>query len=126
MKRLEDEESIQINLSSDILFDFDESEIREDAEDVLKNIIPIIQKFNNAEVKIVGHTDSIGTNLYNQNLSLARAKACENWIKERIDLTTQRFISDGKGETVPISSNDTDENRQKNRRVEITINKNNK
>lgn len=120
----EDEETIQIDLSSDILFDFDKDNIKENSEEILSNLIPIIKKFPNAEVLIVGHTDSLGIESYNLDLSVRRAGSCKRWILERLQIENQTFIIQGKGETEPIASNDTPEDQQKNRRVEITIKKN--
>lgn len=69
LKKLEakqDEEMIQINLAADILYDFDKYSIRDDAQDTLKNLIPIVNKFPNAEILIIGHTDAIGTDTHNK------------------------------------------------------------
>jgi outer membrane protein OmpA-like peptidoglycan-associated protein len=124
LKAQEDPETIRINISSDVLFDFDKYEIRTDAEETMKNLIPIINAFGDAYVTITGHTDSIGTDAYNEDLSLKRAQSCLNWIQQRISRKAQYFQVQGQGSRSPVALNDTTENRQKNRRVELIIKKN--
>jgi outer membrane protein OmpA-like peptidoglycan-associated protein len=119
-----DKEFIRIKLASDILFDFDKYVITADAENILKNLIPILNKYDRCEVSIIGHTDSIGNNAYNDRLSLQRANACRDWILQNIAMKYQTFASKGMGESRPLVPNDSPENRKKNRRVEIAIKKN--
>lgn len=129
MKKLEaeeDEETISIELLSDILFDTDSADLKPEAEETLKNLLPIIKKFDRGEVLIIGHTDDTGQEAYNQELSLKRARACQAWIIDRGEITNQTFVLKGLGESRPAVSNDSDENRQKNRRVEVIITKNRK
>ena len=80
---------------------------------VLKNDYP------GAIFVVGGHTDSAGKNEYNQDLSERRAKAVLDYMKVRVDTT--KYTSVGYGETKPIESNDTDEGKQKNRRVEFNV-----
>ncbi len=118
---------IKIEMSGDILFDFDNASIRNVAEPTLNNIIEVIQKYHAKNILIEGHTDSKGSDTYNLKLSKKRADSVKNWLLHNSDINKNIIKTEGWGETKPIVENtnkdgsDNPLNRQKNRRVEITI-----
>lgn len=124
----ETETEIKVELSGDVLFDFDRWDIRPEAEPVLQKVADVIKQYPNASVLIVGYTDSKGSDSYNLKLSQKRAESVKGWLAKkggiRGDITTR-----GLGEANPVAPNenpdgsDNPEGRQKNRRVEITVKK---
>lgn len=123
----QNEFNIEINLSSDVLFDFDKAELKPEADSELEKAAEVIREKGKGTILIVGHTDSKGGDAYNKKLSLARAEAVKNWFEARG--LQQDYQTDGQGATRPIAPNsnadgsDNPEGRAKNRRVEIVINK---
>lgn len=110
-----------INLASAVLFSFDKYDLRPDAESTLEKLLIVIQAQNvNKKIEIVGHTDSIGTDQYNQALSEKRAQSVANWLIAH-KIAAKRLNTSGRGESEPVDTNETVEGRQKNRRVSITI-----
>ena len=106
-------------LSGDALFDFDKSNLRPDAVEALDHIV---QKYRGASLKsmsIVGHTDSKGSDAYNQALSERRAASVREYLAGQ-GVDGSRISTSGRGESEPVASNDTAEGRQQNRRVSIT------
>jgi OOP family OmpA-OmpF porin len=101
-----------------VLFDFNKSYIKPEAHGLLDEVVVIMKK--NPELKgvIEGHTDSIGSEGYNQGLSERRARSVEKYIEEH-GIDPDRFTTRGYGESKPIASNDTEEGRRENRRVEL-------
>lgn len=103
-----------------IYFDFDKSTLRSESVDELKNLKSILDKSPGMRVEISGHTDNIGSRTYNYSLSNRRAKAVVNWlIKEGV--AGKQLESKGYGFDKPAATNDTDEGRQLNRRVEFKL-----
>ena len=117
------ETEIKIELPSDILFDFDKYDIRSDAQEALGKVAVVIRVYPKKAVLIEGHTDSKGSDEYNMKLSVRRAESVKRWLRERENLRDTTFQTKGWGESKPRATNETDEGRQKNRRVEITIKK---
>ena len=119
--------NIQINLSSDVLFDFDKAELKPEADADLQKAADIIRQKGQGVILITGHTDSKGSDAYNQRLSLARAQAVKNWFEAKG--LQQNYQLEGLGATRPIAPNthpdgsDNPEGRAQNRRVEIIVNK---
>ncbi|MEO0267622.1 MAG: DUF4892 domain-containing protein [candidate division WOR-3 bacterium] len=102
-----------------IYFDFDKADIKPESEPTLKEIARFLRENPEIKVYIVGHTDNVGKLDYNMELSRKRA---ENVVKELINkygISKERLKAFGVGPLAPISSNDTEEGRAKNRRVEI-------
>lgn len=119
---VETEEEIRIQLSSEILFEFDSYELGSKAEPVLKKVFQVLGEYPENSVVIEGHTDSEGTDTYNQSLSENRANSVKEWlVNAGIDSSRLRTI--GYGESKAVASNETEEGRSKNRRVEIIISK---
>jgi len=119
---------IKIDLAADVLFDFDKSTLRPSARTALKQVASIIR--DNAKghiVKIVGYTDSKGSDPYNQRLSDRRAASVKSWLIAKEGLSNVNFESEGFGARNPVAPNtnpdgsDNPDGRQKNRRVEIII-----
>jgi outer membrane protein OmpA-like peptidoglycan-associated protein len=110
----------EAKLDSDAFFDFDKSLVRDETRAELDRLIGIITSSKLASaVSVVGHTCSIGTDAYNEGLSMRRAKAVADYLSA--NGVTAELVVDGKGESEPQFPNDTRENRKKNRRVDINF-----
>lgn len=120
---------IRIELAADVLFDFDKADIRPDAQNALKQAGGIIRDRAKGTVRIEGHTDSKGSETYNQKLSDRRANSVKDWFVKKEGLKNVSFTTAGFGAKKPVVSNakpdgsDDPDGRQKNRRVEIVISK---
>lgn len=110
-----------IRIPDKILFDFDSSQLRPEADPVLKKIAESLKEAKGYEVKIYGHTDNKGSDDYNLKLSKRRAEAVRKALVERFGVSAGILSAEGLGERHPVASNDTEENRQKNRRVEFLV-----
>jgi outer membrane protein OmpA-like peptidoglycan-associated protein len=101
-------------------FDFDRANIRSDARPILDEAISTLKENAEITIAVEGHTDSVGSDAYNQKLSVRRAKAVEEYLaKGRVD--AKRMSVEGFGESRPVASNDTDDGRAQNRRVELRV-----
>lgn len=117
----EESDRIRVSLSGDVLFDFDKYNLKPDAQAVLQQVLSgVIDKHPDAKLVIEGHTDSVGTDQHNQNLSVDRAQSVANWL-EKNGVAASRISVVGWGKTRPRYPNDTDEHRHRNRRVEISV-----
>lgn len=123
----ESPKELRLTLASDILFDFDKATIRPDAKAALDRVAEIVRSTSHGVVGIWGFSDSMGAADYNLRLSRARAESVENWLIGHADLRAARFEARGFGATRFVSPNtkpdgsDDPVGRQKNRRVEIVI-----
>jgi outer membrane protein OmpA-like peptidoglycan-associated protein len=113
-------EGLQVTFDSGLLFDFDSDVLRTPARENLQSFAKSLDKYPGTNVLVVGHTDAQGTDDYNMSLSSKRAAAAENYLVSQ-GVTRARLRSAGRGEAEPLATNDTDDGRQKNRRVEIAI-----
>src|SRR5687767_13271193 len=113
-------EGILITFDSGILFDFDSYALKSSTRDNLEELAPTLIKYDDTNVMIFGHTDSVGADAYNETLSERRASAVDNFLVTK-GVAGGRLTSEGYGETDPVASNETDEGRQLNRRVEIVV-----
>lgn len=102
----------------DVLFDFDRSNLRPEADAILAPVLAMLQADPTLSVDIEGHADWMGSDAYNIRLSQRRAQAVVDWLVAR-GIARERLHAIGKGEREPIASNDTTEGRQLNRRVEV-------
>lgn len=103
-----------------LLFDFDKSVVKEQYIPILRNVIDYMVE-NNYDVTIVGHTDSKGSELYNEKLSMRRATSVKEKLLE-LGLSPDRIVGlEGRGELEPVSSNETEEGRSQNRRIEFNL-----
>jgi outer membrane protein OmpA-like peptidoglycan-associated protein len=105
---------------ADILFDFDKSTLRRDVEFNLVKIATILNQFGEMGILIEGHTDSIGTEEYNLGLSQRRAEAVYEFLGSQ-DVDPSRMSWEGYGEGRPVADNNSEEGRQRNRRVDLVI-----
>tara|TARA_R100000322_G_scaffold162464_2_gene125162 strand:+ start:1214 stop:1900 length:687 start_codon:yes stop_codon:yes gene_type:complete len=112
----------QINLimPGDITFDSNEASVRGDFVDVLGSVALVLEEFSKTAIRIEGHTDSTGSDAYNQQLSERRATAVRD-ILLREGIQISRTSVHGYGESQPIASNDTPSGRQANRRVTLNL-----
>lgn len=101
-------------------FDFDKAVIRADAEPILDEAARVLKESGEANVAVEGYTDSVGTDSYNQTLSVRRANAVRDYL-EGHGVAGDRLTVEGFGETKPVASNDTSEGRAQNRRVELQV-----
>ncbi len=113
-------EGIKITFASGILFDVGKSAVKPNAQTNLQNLATILNKYEDTEILVEGHTDATGSEDSNMDLSLRRAQSVSNYLQTRQVMPTRMHIQ-GYGETQPIASNETAEGRQLNRRVEIAI-----
>lgn len=111
---------VKIRLAGSVLFDFDSDVVRPDAAGTLAEVVGVIEAYAPRPVRIEGHTDSIASEAYNQDLSERRAKAVRNWL-EAHGVASRRLSTRGYGETKPVADNGSAAGRQRNRRVEIVI-----
>lgn len=102
-----------------ILFDVNAATIKPESSGVLKEIADVLQKHPELKVKIIGHTDSDGTDAVNLELSKKRAEAVKQILIKDHGIDSSRLESDGKGETAPVGDNKTKEGKAQNRRVEF-------
>ena len=102
-----------------IEFDFDKADIRPEYHDKIAEAAAFIKKYPETQILIAGHTDSMGDETYNKELSMRRAVALEAYLVEKFGAKDARLFPRGYGESRPIATNDTPEGRQQNRRVEF-------
>jgi outer membrane protein OmpA-like peptidoglycan-associated protein len=113
-------EEINKSFRADALFDFDKSEIRADAIPILDKAVAWLNEFPTVKGVIEGHTDSRGTEEYNQGLSERRAKAVYDYLVNK-GINKFRLTWKGFGESRPVATNETDEGRQLNRRIVLVL-----
>jgi outer membrane protein OmpA-like peptidoglycan-associated protein len=114
---LEIGQSIRLN---NIFFDFAKATLREDSFHELDRILPYFDKFPDLKIGLSGHTDNVGSDAANQKLSEERAKSVGFYLSSK-GIEEGKIQVTGYGESKPVASNDTDEGRQLNRRVEFII-----
>lgn len=113
-------EGIKITFDSGLLFDYGKATLKEASRENLRNLAEILNKYEDTNILLEGHTDSDGSEEYNLQLSRSRANAVGNYL-QGLNVDPTRFTITGYGERQPIASNETAEGRQMNRRVEIAI-----
>jgi outer membrane protein OmpA-like peptidoglycan-associated protein len=113
-------QEIKIDLSADVLFDFDKADLKPAAEAQLQNLLTVVNSRPNASVSIEGHTDVRGEAPYNQALSQRRAESVQRWLTGH-GVGAARITATGAGESRPVKSGSTEADHQANRRVEIRI-----
>jgi len=115
-----DGDHITLDMPEAITFAFNSSTLNRNAYSVLDRVADTLREYDQTMIEVAGHTDSIGSDAYNDKLSRERAQAVANYLTGR-GISGQRLIITGAGERYPIASNDTEEGRAKNRRVEFKI-----
>lgn len=113
-------EGIQVTFDSGLLFDYDSDRIKPAAAENLRNLAQSLNNYPNTDLVIVGHTDNIGSDGYNADLSQRRARAAASYLAS-LGVNPNRLRTYGRGENEPVATNTTDAGRQQNRRVEIAI-----
>jgi outer membrane protein OmpA-like peptidoglycan-associated protein len=121
------EREIKIEIDADVLFDFDKYSLRPEATETLRKVGQVVAGYPNRPLLIEGHTDGKGKHQYNMTLSENRAGAVKQWLVKNADIEAARITTKGWGESKPVAPNtkpngsDNPEGRQKNRRVELTL-----
>lgn len=113
-------EGIAVTFASGLLFAFDSDQILPAAGTNLSELAKSLQKYPDSQLLIVGHTDNVGDNAYNQRLSERRSNSAAAYLAAQ-GVARTRLATSGKGESEPVATNETDAGRQKNRRVEVAI-----
>ena len=113
-------EGIAVTFDSGILFPFDSAELTAEARTNLRKLAASLQDEARTNVTVVGHTDSVGKDSYNQQLSERRGRAAVDYLVSE-GVASSRLVSSGVGDAEPIASNETDQGRRENRRVEVAI-----
>jgi len=113
--------SVTITLASDVLFDSDSADLSAQADTTLKKAADQLSTYPGGQVTIVGHTDDVADDAHNQDLSQRRAQAVSDRLGQLASMSAYSVSVSGKGESEPRVPNDSDGNRQLNRRVEITL-----
>ena len=111
-----------ITLSDDVLFAFNQSDLTPTAKSRLDALMSKFEDADVVSIKVVGHTDSVGSDAYNQALSEQRASSVAEYLLSQ-GVVPNKVTSEGKGESQPIADNETEEGRAKNRRVDLHINR---
>ncbi len=110
----------KVTYAADTFFDFDKSVLKPAAKAKLDDLLDKIKSINLEVIIAIGHTDSVGSDVYNNKLSMRRSNAVKAYLVSKgVDKT--RIYTEGKGESQPVADNKTKEGRAKNRRVEIEV-----
>ena len=111
---------VRITMTSQTAFDTNSADIKSGFHSTMDKIADVVVRYGKTTLTVVGHTDDVGSNAYNQSLSERRALSVAEYLeKKRVD--AMRLATAGKGETQPRSSNNTEAGRSENRRVEIYL-----
>jgi OOP family OmpA-OmpF porin len=110
-----------VRVELDVKFDFDKSVVKEESYGDIKNLAEFMNQYPQTSTTVEGHTDSVGTDAYNQKLSERRANAVREVLVNQYGVESQRVSSVGYGESRPVADNGTDEGRAINRRVEAEV-----
>ena len=110
----------KVTYAADTFFDFNKSVLKADGKAKLDDLAGKVKAINLEVIIAVGHTDSVGSDAYNQKLSVKRADAVKAYLITK-GIEKNRVYTEGKGEKQPVADNKTDAGRSKNRRVEIEV-----
>lgn len=113
-------EGIQVTFESGLLYDFDSDAVKSEARTNLQELAKSLDQYPDSDLLILGHTDSVGTDQYNKDLSVRRADAAAEYLISQ-GVSRSRVGTGGLGEEEPVASNATESGRQQNRRVEVAI-----
>ena len=112
--------AIKVTYAADAFFDFNKSVIKPEGKAKLDDLVGKIKDINLEVIIAVGHTDAVGSDAYNQKLSIRRSEAVKAYLVSK-GIEKNRVYTEGKGEKQPVADNKTSEGRAKNRRVEIEV-----
>lgn len=118
-------EGIIVELNDKVLFDFGKADLTAASRQSLDRIVQVFNKYPDTDIEVQGHTDNKGSEEYNQNLSVRRAVTVTDYLNSK-GIPNSRLNVKGYGETAPKYTNDTEEGRAQNRRVEFLITANEK
>lgn len=118
-------EGIVVDFEEKILFGYDQAVVNTSAEDNLDKLVKVLKEYPDTNIEVQGHTDSKGSENYNQGLSERRAGAVSTYLRNR-GVTSSRISTKGYGETAPVADNGTEDGRAQNRRVTFLISANQK
>lgn len=118
-------EGIVVEFADKVLFGFDRSDLSATAEGNLDKLANILKEYPDTNIEIQGHTDSKGSDSYNMSLSEKRAQSVATYLRGR-GIASNRITTRGYGETAPVATNDTEDGRSQNRRVDFLITANEK
>jgi outer membrane protein OmpA-like peptidoglycan-associated protein len=113
-------DELKVTFSEKILFDFDSSTLKSASQTQLNEVADVLNKYPDTNIIVKGHTDSKGTEEYNQRLSERRAQAVVTYLEDH-GVADARMTARGYGESQPVADNATEEGRAENRRVEFSI-----
>ena len=111
---------VRITMTNQTAFDTNSTDIKPGFHTTMDKVADVVVRYNKTTLTVVGHTDDVGTNSYNQQLSERRAHSVANYLEAK-HVNSMRLAIAGKGETQPVESNSTETGRQANRRVEIYL-----
>ncbi|MEI8134817.1 MAG: OmpA family protein [bacterium] len=117
---IEVNQTIRLN---NIFFETAKWDLKSESFAELDRVVKFLNEYDYLQIEIKGHTDNVGADEYNMNLSDGRAKSVLSYLVSK-GIKEKRLVAKGYGKTVPVTTNETDEGRQQNRRVEFTIVKN--
>ncbi|MBM3387344.1 MAG: OmpA family protein, partial [Betaproteobacteria bacterium] len=110
----------KVTYAADAFFDFDKAALKTEGKAKLDDLVGKVKGINLEVIIAVGHTDSVGSDAYNQKLSVRRAEAVKAYLVSK-GIEKNRVYTEGKGEKQPVADNKTSQGRAKNRRVEIEV-----
>lgn len=120
IERLKDD-TLKIDISSEVSFDFGSAAIKPAFRPTLDKVAGVLNRYERSVVHVVGHTDSVGSESYNQRLSEQRAQAVIDYMSNSAGVARDRLRAEGRGEMEPRATNATEAGRQLNRRVEVFV-----
>jgi outer membrane protein OmpA-like peptidoglycan-associated protein len=113
-------DNITLDMPGNVTFAFDSANLNSNFYPVLDKVAETLKEYDKSVIEVAGHTDSTGSDSYNQALSERRANSVADYLSNK-GLERTRMVTVGAGEAHPVASNDTEEGRAQNRRVELTI-----
>lgn len=113
-------DNIILNMPSNITFDIDKSDVKPEFTNTLDSVVLVLNEYKSTLITVKGHTDSTGSEDYNQKLSERRALSVAQYLQSK-NVAQQRLAAVGYGETRPVAANNTAEGRAQNRRVELEL-----
>jgi len=115
-----DEETLKVNVSSEVSFDVNQASIKSNFRDSLNKVAAVVSEYDKTAIHVIGHTDSTGSNSYNQQLSEKRAGSVARYLSQN-GVQRDRMRMAGRGEDRPVANNSSSAGRSENRRVEIYL-----